>query len=149
MRRILVSALLLGPWSLAFAAPDAPSKGETAVEKAKDDWTLFRGNALQTGVSAQKLPDKLNELWKFETKDSIEGAPAVKGGVVYLGSLDENLYALDLASGKEKWKYKGGPFKASPSFHNDRLYVGDSDGIFHCVDAAGKKKWTFKTDGEL
>lgn len=120
-----------------------------ADQPAAQQWPLFRGNALQDGVAAGPLPDKLTELWKFETKDSIEGAPAVKDGVVYVGSFDENLYAVDLASGKEKWKYKGGPFKASPCVQDGQVYIGDSDGVFHCVDAKGNKKWTFRTDGEI
>src|SRR5215831_259562 len=126
MRRALVFATLLASCSSPLAAPDPapPPKGETTLDTAKGDWTLFRGNALQTGVSAEKLPDKLAELWTFQTKDGIEGAPAVKGGVVYLASLDEHLYALDLSTGKEKWKYKGGPFKASPSVRDGRVYVG-------------------------
>jgi WD40 repeat protein len=119
-----------------------------ADEQAKQ-WLLFRGNPLQNGVAARPLPAKLTELWKFESKDSIEGSPAIKDGIVYVGSLDENLYALDLANGKEKWKYKGGPFKASPSVQDDLVYLGDSDGIFHCVDVKGNKRWTFRTDGEI
>ena len=153
MRRTLIFAILLASCSSPLAAPDTPpkgEKGETTVETAKDDWTLFRGNALQTGASSEKLPDKLAELWTFATKDIIEGAPAVQGGVVYVASLDEHLYALDLAKGSQKWKYHGGPFKASPSVRDGRVYVGDGDGVFHCVDAEnGKKKWTFKTDGEI
>ena len=115
-----------------------------------DEWLLFRGNPLQTGVAASALPEKLAVLWKFETKDSIEGTPAASGGVVYLGSMDENLYALDLATGKQKWAYKGGPFKAPVSLHGDGVYVGDSDGKFHCVDAAsGRKRWVFETSAEI
>ena len=131
------SALLL----VASAASPEQQKQDTPApaEQAKDDeWTLFRGNPLQSGVAVGALPDKLVELWKFATKDKIEGAPAIKNGVVYVGSLDEHLYALDLANGRPKWNYKGGPFKSSPSLHDGRIYLGDSDGIFHCVDCGRK-----------
>jgi outer membrane protein assembly factor BamB len=121
-----------------------------APNSNKDEWAVFRGNPLQTGISESSLPNVLDELWRFETKDSIEGAPAIAGGVVYVGSLDENLYAVDLASGKQKWIYKGGPFKASPAVHGDAVYAGDSDGKFHCIDAAtGKKRWIFETGAEI
>src|SRR5712692_9449664 len=72
------------------------------------DWPLFRGNAHQTGVATSELPDKLDILWTFHTKDAVEGTPAIANGVVYIGSFDKNLYALDLATGKEKWRYPAG-----------------------------------------
>src|SRR5579872_7517969 len=146
MRRIaFIFALGVLGSSLLLAAPDP-----TKEAKPQAAWTLFRGNPLQTGVAPGKLPDKLAELWTFETKDGIEGAPTVKDGVVYVASLDEHLYALELATGKKKWEYKGGPFKAAPSIHNGCVYIGDSDGVFHCVDASnGQKKWTYATDGEI
>src|SRR5215469_10619362 len=86
-----------------------------ADDPSKPAWPVFRGNAEQTGIAVATLPDKLEVLWKFSTKDAIEGAPAIDRGVVYVGSYDEHLYALDLETGKEKWKYKAGPFKASPA----------------------------------
>jgi outer membrane protein assembly factor BamB len=136
--------------TLLLAQSFAPGRSRAADDPSKRDWRVFRGNAEQTGVVAATLPDKLEVLWKFSTKDSIEGAAAVTEGVVYVGSFDEYLYALDLASGKEKWKYKAGPIKASPAMHGGMVYVGNVDGMFHCVDAAkGEKRWTFETDGEI
>jgi outer membrane protein assembly factor BamB len=117
---------------------------------AADDWPVFRGNPRQTGVAAAALPDKLEVLWTFSAKDGIEGTAAVAAGVVYVGAFDEHLYALDLANGREKWKYKAGPIKAPPAVRGDAVYVGDSDGLFHCVDAAkGTKRWTFETGSEI
>lgn len=122
----------------------------TADDSALHDWPVFRGNAEQTGVAAAALPDKIELLWKKSTKDSIEGAPAISSGVVYIGSFDEYLYAFDLGSGKEKWRYKAGPIKASPAVRAGRVYVGNADGVFHCVDATkGEKCWSFETDGEI
>jgi outer membrane protein assembly factor BamB len=114
------------------------------------NWPLFRGNSLQTGVASSYLPEELDIRWKFKTKNAIEGAAAIVGDTVFIGSQDENLYALDLASGTEKWKYHAGPFKAAPSVRDGSVYVGDLDGMFHCVDAAkGTKRWTFETGAEI
>jgi outer membrane protein assembly factor BamB len=116
----------------------------------RNEWPLFHGNPLQTGIAAGSLPDKLAILWKFKTKDSIEGAAAIVDGTVYVGSMDENLYALDLKSGEKKWEYKAGSIKASPSFADGAVYVGNADGVFHCVDAAtGQKRWTHDTGAEI
>jgi outer membrane protein assembly factor BamB len=114
------------------------------------DWPLFRGNPLQTGVASSSLPDDLEIRWKVRTKGAIEGGAAIVKGIVYIGSQDENLYAIDLATGKEKWKYHAAPFRAAPSVRDGFVYVGDLDGMFHCVDAEkGTKRWTFETGAEI
>jgi outer membrane protein assembly factor BamB len=122
----------------------------TADTALAGDWPLFRGNPLQSGVAQSTLPDELDILWKYTTKDGVEAAAAIADGVVYLPTLEGQLLALDLANGKLKWAYKAGPFKAPPSVRDGRVYAGDADGLFHCVDAAtGKKVWTFETGGEI
>src|SRR5947208_3170601 len=122
----------------------------TAIVDLRADWPLFRGNALQSGVTSSPLPDKLEVRWKIHVKDGMEAAAAIVKDTVYFGSFDQYLYAVGLADGKEKWKYKGGAFKAPPSVFEGAVFIGDEDGMFHCVDAAtGEKRWTFETGGEI
>jgi outer membrane protein assembly factor BamB len=113
------------------------------------DWPVFRGNPQQDGVSPEKLPDKLVELWKVTTGESVEGTPAIADGVVYVGSLDQHVYALGLKDGTEKWKFKAGPFKTPVGVHKGKIYVGDQDGAFFCLSAAGKELWKFATENEV
>jgi outer membrane protein assembly factor BamB len=141
--RLRVAPGLLG-LVLALTALCAPATPR------QEGWPLFRGNPEQNGVAQGKLPETLTVLWTFKAEDSFETAVAVAGQVVYAGSMDEHFYAIDLASGKQRWKYKGGPFKAPPAVRDGRVYVGDLDGYLHCVDAAkGEKKWTFEAGGEI
>jgi outer membrane protein assembly factor BamB len=103
-----------------------------------------------TGAGDAKLPDQLEVRWTFKTGDAIESAPAIVDGVAYVSSLDKHLYAIELASGKEKWKTKLSYMKASPSVKGGRVYVGDLEGRFYCVNAAdGKKLWQFEAQGEI
>jgi outer membrane protein assembly factor BamB len=114
------------------------------------DWPIFRGDAQMTGVGTAKLPDQLDERWTFKAGEAIEGSPVIVGDVVYFASLDKHLYALELGTGKFKWKVKLGPAKSSPSVKGNRVYLGDLDGKFYCVNAAdGKVVWTFEADGEI
>src|SRR5438105_3436642 len=87
----------------------------TMVPGVRADWPNFRGNALQNGIAESPLPAPLEVLWKIQAKDGIEATAAIVKGTVYFGSFDQYLYAVNLTDGKEKWKYKGGPFKAPPS----------------------------------
>src|SRR5438477_504055 len=117
-----------------------------AEPPAKEAWPLFRGNALQTGVAASALPDTLEELWKFETKDSIEGAPAVAAGVVYVGSMDEHLHAVDFATGKEQAAVDlGAQSGATAAVAGDRLYVGTMGNQVEAIDwKKAAVEWTFQ-----
>ena len=78
-------------WALAVCLllPATAWLAPVPEQKPAQDWPLFRGNALQTGVAAAPLPAKLEKLWTFASGDSIESAPAVFRGVVYLASMDE------------------------------------------------------------
>lgn len=118
------------------------------------EWPVARGDALMSGVGTTKLPDQLEEKWTFAAGNpksgGIEGAPAIAGGIVYVASLDKHLYALELTTGKEKWRVKLGPMKASPAVKGDRVYVGDLDGKFYCLKTAdGAKVWEFEAMGEI
>lgn len=108
------------------------------------DWKLGRGNPQSTGVGTADLPDQLTETWVFKCRDAVEGAPVVVGGVVYVASMDKHLYALDLATGQEKWKVKLGFLRASPAVDGDLVAIGDLDGNVYGVNAkTGKKLWTY------
>src|SRR4051812_344226 len=119
------------------------------------DWPVFRGDAAQTGVAADPLPDHLAVRWQFKTGGdpntaSVEGTAAVVHGVVYVGAMDDHLHALDLATGTPKWKLKTGGIKVPVGVHDGAVYAGTIDGVLVCVDtASGKEKWKFTADSEI
>ena len=70
---------------------------EAISEKKSSDWKTFRGNNSRTGFYSGKGVPKLNRIrWKFKSDDRIDSSPAVSDGVVYVGSWDNHLYALDV-----------------------------------------------------
>ena len=77
--------------------------------------------------------------------DTFLSSPVVAQGVVYFGSGDGNLYAVDAATGEGRWKFKTGDVvHASPAYANGVLFFGSWDSYFYAVDAAtGKEKWRF------
>jgi outer membrane protein assembly factor BamB len=66
---------------------------------------------------------------------------------VYFGSSDGNLYSLNAADGRLKWKFAtGGIIHTSPAVSNGKVYVGSWDTYFYAVDShTGKLVWKFKT----
>ena len=79
--------------------------------------------------------------------DVFLSSPAVAGGLVYFGSGDGSVYALDGSSGTLRWKFRtGNVVHASPAVAEGTLYVGSWDSYFYALDAAsGKLRWRFKT----
>jgi outer membrane protein assembly factor BamB len=44
--------------------------------------------------------------WKFKTEGEVWSSTVVVGGVVYFGSYDDHLYAVDIETGQEKWRFE-------------------------------------------
>ncbi|MBC8552169.1 MAG: PQQ-binding-like beta-propeller repeat protein [Candidatus Brocadiales bacterium] len=90
---------------------------------------------------------------KFITKGSVRSRPAVQDGVVYFGSSesnDHNLYAVDIKTGQEKWKFRTGSYvKSSPAIDDGVVYFGSSESNDHNLYAVdiktGQEKWKFRT----
>ena len=77
-------------------------------------------------------------LWSYTAGNRVGCSPAVANGVVYVGSDDHNLYALNARTGALLWSYKtGGALESSPTVANGMLYVGSDDGKLY---AFGLKK---------
>jgi hypothetical protein len=56
-------------------------------------------------------------------------APAIADSVVYIGSLDGNLYALDLATGSVLWSWNlKTPISSSAAISGNMVFVGACDG---------------------
>lgn len=123
-----------------------------AAAQSGADWPTFRGKAQNTGVAHSPLSTNLSVRWTYETGSSVESTAAVVGDRVYVGTMTGALLALDLTTGRLRWKYLtgGNAISAAPLVQGTRVYVGDEGGTFHCVNAInGMKHWTFGTGGEI
>ncbi len=91
----------------------------------------------------------IRPLWRFRCEDEVRSSPAVHSGVVYIGSYDHNLYALDAESGKFLWKYPTeGGVASSPCVHEGRVFFGSADRLLYTLNAeTGRLVWTCPTQG--
>ena len=121
------------------------------------DWLMFRGDPLATGVSTAKIGDKFQVAWEMKIQNGgFDGSPIIHDGTVFVAEGRGVLYALDLNTGEKQWQYPPPEssrellgFIASPAIANDRIYIGDLNGILHCLTLAGKPDWEFETEVSL
>ena len=78
--------------------------------------------------------------WSYPTGGAVISSPAIanKGGVVYVGSLDDNVYALNATTGAKLWSYPTGSYvDSSPAVANGVVYVGSYDDNVYAFDQQG------------
>jgi outer membrane protein assembly factor BamB len=111
------------------------------------DWPMFRRDQARTGSTGDGASPNGTLKWTFTTGNAIHSSPAVVNGVVYFGSRDHYLYALDAATGKELWAFETGSWvDSSPAVVNGVVYCGSNDGYLYAIDAAtGTELWRFRT----
>jgi len=112
----------------------------------------FRSDLSNSGIydDGGKRPEG-GLLWKFTTGNGVRSSPAVVDGVVYIGSNNKNLYALDAATGAGIWNYPtGNEVFSSPMVANGVVYVGSDDQNLYALDAStGAFLWNYMTGGNV
>ncbi len=90
-------------------------------------------------------------LWRFRCEDAVRSTPAVHEGVVYVGSYDNNLYAIDAEKGRFLWKYATeGGIGSSPCVYEGRVLFGSADRLLYAVSVkTGRISWTCPTQGSV
>lgn len=86
-------------------------------------------------------------LWRFATGGPIKSSAAAgDDGVVYFGSGDSYLYAVN-PNGTLRWRFlTGSATDASPAVGSDgTIYFGSGDGHFYAVNPNGTLKWKLST----
>ena len=79
--------------------------------------------------------------------DAIQGAPLIDGNtaVVALSNTELSLVGFDLVEGKPRWRKDYGDIEASPLLHNEKIFIGNLEGAFFCLDrSTGDKIWKYE-----
>jgi outer membrane protein assembly factor BamB len=135
------------------------------------DWPSYRHDNARTGCTSESLarPSRFvlqwvytpfhppRPAWSGPANRPREGVKlrhrvifddafqvAAVGNVVYFGSsVDNKVYALDAATGEERWSFfTGGPVRLAPTIWKNRVFVGSDDGFAYCLNAAnGRLVW--------
>ncbi|UCC92083.1 MAG: PQQ-binding-like beta-propeller repeat protein [Candidatus Aenigmatarchaeota archaeon] len=90
--------------------------------------------------------------WDHGYGGTVACLPDIDEGVVYFGCDNYYLYALDVETGKEMWKFKAGDCAGnySPIIGGDIVFFGSYDGYLYALGKkTGKLVWKFKTGGKV
>ena len=89
--------------------------------------------------------------WIDSAQSSVYSSPYVYNQVVYIGSHDYKLYALNIINGGVKWSFASkGLIKSSPVAYNGDIYVGSYDKYLYAVDTGtGTQKWAQNVNGQI
>jgi outer membrane protein assembly factor BamB len=114
-------------------------------------WPMFHGDPALTGLAGGTLPDRLDLVWRFETRGAVKSSPVIGDGRVFVGSDDGCVYAIDFVRGGKVWAYETeGGVEAAPLLLEGTVYVGGTDGFLYALDAAtGRLKWKYETGSQI
>ena len=111
----------------------------------------FMKNSQHTAdFSSLPVKSKPEILWKVKTGGQVISSPVLVDDVVFIGSEDHFVYAIDAINGAVKWKYETqGPVNSTPLVAQDKVMFLSYDGNFYALDQNnGELVWKFKTGGE-
>ncbi|MBI5471491.1 MAG: PQQ-binding-like beta-propeller repeat protein [Ignavibacteriae bacterium] len=79
--------------------------------------------------------------------EAVHGSPVIDQNVAYVAVSNSrySLVAYDLVEGAALWKQSYGDVEVTPTFSNNKLFFGNTSGIFFCVDrTTGLQEWRFR-----
>ncbi len=117
-----------------------------ATHQCSNGWSMFQGNPARTGYNSNaNLPTQsLTTHWEFETSATVNDSPAVVGSTVYVGSKDDQLFAVDASDGTQKWQIEVGG-AAPPAVADGTVYAIGHNGNLYAIDARnGTQEWQFE-----
>jgi eukaryotic-like serine/threonine-protein kinase len=119
------------------------------AETGKERWSFATGGERRftaPGIHGaiprtERMPDPF---------DVFLSSPTVAGGIVYIGSGDQHVYALDAATGALRWRFAAADvIHASPAVANGTVYVGSWDRNLYALDAGtGRERWRYTTGND-
>lgn len=166
MKKPLISARAL-PFviSALFAAGSQGQTTGAPVERPDPEgWNSFRGDALNQAsrvfdVPGVSEPDEwtfkpASWTWAYRPGTGVWSSPSI-GNIgesigLFVGSYDNNLYAIDAFTGRELWRYTtGGEIYSTPAvaYVNGlpRLFFGSAERVLYALDASdGGKVWAYQ-----
>jgi len=101
-----------------------------------------------TRIAANK---QLTPLWHLNAQNSITSSATSSDSLIFFGSRDRFLYAVNFLSGRVKWKFPaGGGIGSSPAVEGNLLTFGSYDGFIYTINLIKSRlEWRYRTRDEV
>lgn len=136
-------SVLANPEVIETTATPGPSIDTSGIV----GWPMFGYDRTRSASSQTTgIASSPRLRWRFSTEGTVESSPAVVGGVVYEGTFNLGLMAVDADTGGLRWHFPvGGLLRGSPAVEGGVVYFGADDDRFYAVDAdSGQQLWVFE-----
>lgn len=141
-------------WQFSAKAPirARPTFHDGAIFLHADDGRLHRLDA-RSGKAAWTVPLQPEPKAETVTKkrasryDHYSSSPVIAEGLLYVGTSNGIVFALDPAEGEERWRFDtGDTVSTTPCVANGRIFFGSFSGkVFGLSRSTGKKLWEYET----
>ncbi|MFA6530663.1 MAG: PQQ-binding-like beta-propeller repeat protein, partial [Candidatus Micrarchaeia archaeon] len=91
------------------------------------------------------------EIWNREIANFWESAPVIDNNVIFIGALDDSMYAIQKSDGSQIWRFAtNGWVLSTAKVDGSSVYFGSNDGNIYSVGIFdGKLKWRYQTNGAI
>ncbi|WP_251344429.1 PQQ-binding-like beta-propeller repeat protein [Haloplanus halophilus] len=126
-----------------------PSLHRRTILKFAGTGTVIGASGLASAQSGATNDGR--ETWTFSTDGAVQSSPTVVDDMVYVGSDDNHLYALDASDGTKQWRFNtGGAIYSSPAVSESTVYIASETGTVFALNADdGTQKWQFETGHDI
>ncbi|MCX9089218.1 MAG: PQQ-binding-like beta-propeller repeat protein [Candidatus Methanoperedens sp.] len=108
------------------------------------NWQNYGGDLAHSGYS-DSSPIPLELKWKYHIGNSEISTPIIDAGILFAGSDDNNLYAIDAVKGELKWQFPTLGKVYTPAAKNGVVFAASFDNNIYAIDYNGNQKWSSNT----
>jgi len=113
-------------------------------------WPMFRHDPTHAGYSTSPSPVLNTTLWNQTIGPVSYSSPAVFNDVIFIGSTNGTLYALNAMDGNVTWSRSlGDSIHSSPAVVDNMVFIASENGTISAWDIDGNFLWTNHTQGKI
>jgi outer membrane protein assembly factor BamB len=142
-----------------LSLPAAPTWQMSLPDSAPGSIALDNEGCIYVGTGAGRLlkismpaNHQASVVWQVLIGQAITGSPVIgANGILYVGSLNTTLYAVDIQSGNVKWMFSTkGAIRSTPTISDaGTIYVANDSGEIISLDSTKNVLWYYRTNSAV